>query len=267
MLMEKAIDIHAHYGDPECFPQKGLEKEFLTLSPEQLKAIYDRCDICAGCFSPMEALFPANAEMLCAANACTAETAEKHSWFYQWAVVNPLYPASYRQAEELLKQPKCVGVKIHPDANDYNLEDYADELFSFCAQHHAVLLSHSGEKFSLPEKFVPFADKYPNVNIITAHIGCGSDGQLDHQLNAVASARNGNIYTDASSVKSILNHIIEYAVTKVTSEKILFGSDTPLHHAAMMKARIDCADITSADRANILTNTALHLLPKLQNMK
>ena len=258
--MFNAIDIHGHFGDPACFPQRGLEKEFLRLDLDGLKRAYDEQQVTAACLSPMEALFPADEATLLRANEEMAELARRHSWIFQWVVVDPLYPASYRQAEALLPERKCAGVKIHPDANGYPVRDWGDELFAFCAQHGALLETHSGDPMSMPEELVPFADRYPGVTVIASHLGCGHDGCVEHQIRAVKAAKHGNIYTDVSSVRSILNHIVEWAVDQVTAEKLLFGTDTPLHHIAMMKARVEYAGITDADKEAIFRGNALRLL-------
>ena len=258
--MLKAIDIHAHYGNPDCFPQKGVEKECLRLSLEALKQAYDRQNIVAACLSPMEGIFPADENMLLTANSLTLQLSQELDWFYQWVVVDPLIPSSYKQAEEMLKSRKCVGVKIHPDAHGYPIEKYGEEIFAFCAQYNAVLETHSGELMSLPEHFVPLADKYPQVTVIAAHLGCGFDGSVEHQVNAVRTARHGNLYTDVSSARSILPNLLEWGAGQITAGKILFGTDTPIHHVAMMKQRVECADLEPEEIEAILYRNANQIL-------
>ena len=258
--MLKAIDIHAHYGNPDCFPQRGVEKECLRLSLEALKREYDRQNIVAACLSPMEGIFPADENMLLTANSLTEQLSQEYDWFYQWVVVDPLFPASYRQAEKMLKNRKCVGVKIHPDAQGYPVREYGEEIFAFCAQYGAVLETHSGEKLSLPGDLVPFADRYPQVTVIASHLGCGYDGCVDHQVNAVAAARHGNLYTDVSSAKSILPNLLEWGAGKISAKKMLFGTDTPLHHIAMMKQRVECSGLTPEEIDDILYRNANQIL-------
>lgn len=258
--MLKAIDIHAHYGNPDCFPQKGVEKECLRLSLETLEREYGRQHIVAACLSPMEGIFPADENMLLTANSLTEQLSQEYDWFYQWVVVDPLFPASYRQAERMLKNRKCVGVKIHPDAQGYPIETYGEEIFAFCAEQGAVLETHSGEKLSLPERLVPLADRYPQVTVIAAHLGCGFDGCVEHQVNAVKAAQHGNLYTDVSSARSILPNLLEWGAGQVGAGKLLFGTDTPLHHIAMMKQRVECADLAAEEIENILYGNANQIL-------
>lgn len=257
--MYQAIDVHGHLGDPSCFPQRGLEKEFYRLSLKKLKEIYDASNVTAACLSPMEAIFPADEQVLLDANSRLEELSMENEWLYQWVVVDPKFPASYNQAECILKSRKCVGVKIHSDAHGYPIEDFADEVFALCSAADTVLEAHSGDKMSLPENMVPFADKYPNVKLIASHLGCGYDGCIEHQVRAIQVAKYGNIYTDVSSVRSILNNLIEWAVQQVTCGKLLFGTDTPLHHIPMMKHRVETADITEHEKESILYRNACEL--------
>lgn len=260
--MHKAIDIHGHFGNPERFPQSNLEKEMYRISLESLKKNYVQQGITAACISPMEGIFPDNTDALLDANCYMEELAEEQDWIYQWVIVNPLMPASFHQAEKILKNRKCVGVKIHPDAHGYSIEAYGKEVFAFCNENHTLLLSHSGETLSMPEQFVPFADMYPTVSVIVAHLGCGSDGDIGHQIRAIKQASYGNIYTDVSSARSILNGLIEWAVRNVTAEKLLFGTDTPLHHIPMMKQRMEFAELSKEEKECIFYKNAMKWLPK-----
>lgn len=258
-----AIDTHAHLGDVHGFPQGTLEKQFCSLSLAQLSDHYRRAGIAAAMASPAEALFPIPGTGLLEANLYMEELVAKEDWLYQWAVVSPLIPASYYQAETMLKNKKCVGVKLHPEAHRYAIKDYGDELFAFCSSQDTILQIHSGEANSMPEDMVPFADRFPGVTVICAHLGCGSDGDPSHQVRAIQASRHGNLLTDVSSARSILFHLLEWAVSQVGAEKLLFGTDTPLHHIGMMMARVTEADITQEEKEQILYGNALRLFPQL----
>ena len=73
-------------------------------------------------------------------------------------------------------------------------------------------------------------------------------------------AENNNIYIDTSSAKSINSGLIEWAVSEVGPEKILFGTDTPLYFAASQKARIEYAEIDEEAKQIILFRNAAQLL-------
>ena len=85
-------------------------------------------------------------------------------------------------------------------------------------------------------------------------------GDPTHQLRAISASKHRNVYVDTSSAASITPGLVEYAVEQVGSDRIVFGTDTPLYFSPMQRARIDYAEISEADRANILRNTAARLL-------
>ena len=98
------------------------------------------------------------------------------------------------------------------------------------------------------------ADKYPDMKLIIAHLG-----SKEH-VDAVANARHGNIYTDTSGGASNLNNILEYAVKRVGSEKILFGTDT--YAFPFQFGRIVLSDLSFEDKENILWKNAMRLFDK-----
>ena len=54
--------------------------------------------------------------------------------------------------------------------------------------------------------------------------------------------------------------LIEWAVGELGCERIVFGTDTPLHFAASQKARIECAEIAEDAKRAILQGNAQRLL-------
>ncbi len=160
----------------------------------------------------------------------------------------------------MLRRASCAGIKIHPELHNYPIKQYGEAIFRFAAERNAVVLTHSGEPNSLPEDFVPYADRYPEMKLILAHLGFGWDEDYSHQVRAIQQSRNGNLYTDTSSARSIVPNLIEWAVREVGASRILFGTDTPLYQAAMQRARIDHADLSDDEKRLILWDNAALLL-------
>lgn len=96
------------------------------------------------------------------------------------------------------------------------------------------------------------------MTLIIAHLGSVE------QVDAAKRAANGNIYLDTSGNASSKNKVIEYAVSEIGSEKILFGTDT--YAVGFQRGRIEYAMISEIDKQNILRYNALKLfkdkLPK-----
>lgn len=209
--------------------------------------------------SPLLALKPRFKADAVAGNIEAARVVAKTPELRQYVVIDPLRRETYSQAEEMLGQPQCVGIKIHPEEHGYLIGDHARPIFEFAARRRAIVLTHSSEQNSLAADFVPWANEFPEVRLILAHIGCGWDGDLTHQVRAIQATRHGNVFADTSSARSITPGLIEWAVREVGVERVLFGTDTPLYHTAMQRARIDQAELTLEDKRKILRENAVRL--------
>ena len=177
----------------------------------------------------------------------------------QYVIVNPLQPKTYDQARRMLEAPWCVGIKVHPEEHAYRIADHGEELFTFFEEVGAPVMTHSGCPNSLPIDFVPFADGHPDARVLLAHLGngAGDNGRVDLQVRAVQAAKHGNLWVDTSSARSILPGLVEWAVKEIGAERLLFGSDTPLYHVALQRARIESADLSDDDKRLILRENAL----------
>ena len=101
-----------------------------------------------------------------AGNAEAFEDVKKTEGLAQWVVVNPYQPRTYQQAEEMLKTGKCCGIKLHPEEHGWKITGpYGQEAYKFAAAQgpKCVIMTHSGEPNSLPEDFVPYADRYEEL--------------------------------------------------------------------------------------------------------
>ncbi|MCF7689095.1 MAG: amidohydrolase [Cephaloticoccus sp.] len=254
----KAIDAHGHYGR---LPHANeLLEKFSSASAEEVAQRAHACGVEWSIVSPLAGLMPRGRDTQVApANDAAFREVPAVRGLLQYVIVNPLQPETYAQAREMLKSPWCVGIKIHPEENAYRIADHGDELFSFFEEVGAPVMTHSGCPNSLPDAFVPFADRYPKARVLLAHLGngAGADGRLDLQVRAVQAAKHGNLWVDTSSARSILPGLVEWAVQELGAERLLFGSDTPLYHVALQRARIEAAEITDAQKQLILRDNAV----------
>lgn len=255
----QAIDVHAHYGIywREEFPP--LSNQLFTGDAETVARRAAACNVTTTVVSPLLGLFPRGRADAAAGNEEAAQIVPATKGLLQWVIVDPKNPRTYEQADVMLKQPHCVGIKIHPEEHGYPIKEHGRQIFEFAAKHQAIVLTHSGEENSLPEDFVPFADDFPEARVILAHIGCTIDEDPGHQVHAMQQSKHGNVFADTSSAQSIVNGLIEWAVAEVGSERILYGTDTPLYSAPMQRSRIDRAEIPDADKQRILRDNAMKL--------
>ncbi|MFO0918366.1 MAG: amidohydrolase family protein [Planctomycetaceae bacterium] len=253
-----AIDAHAHYGK-YYGGQGNIGDRFMTADGPAVALRAKQANIRWTIVSPMEALFPRGKGNTVAGNLDAARVVADTPGLLQYVVIDPRVPETYRQAEEMLSSPKCVGIKIHPEEHVYPIREFGDQLFEFAAKHRAVVLSHSSEELSLAADLVAWANRFPEMKLILAHIGCGWDGDLTHQVRGIQQSRHGNVFADTSSARSITPNLIEWAVAEVGVERVLFGTDTPLYFTAMQRARIDHADLSEAQKKMILCENAERL--------
>jgi len=209
--------------------------------------------------SPLSALLPRFQADAVAGNIEAARIVSQTPGLKQYVVIDPRRAETYTQAAQMLAQPQCAGIKIHPEEHGYPIREHAQAIFEFAARHKAVMLTHSSEQNSLAADFIPWADSFPEVRLILAHIGCGWDGDLTHQVRAIQQSRKGNVYADTSSARSIVPGLIEWAVREIGPDRVLFGTDTPLYQTAMQRARIEHADLTDDVKRQILRDNAVRL--------
>lgn len=253
-----AIDVHGHYGR---YPHADkLLEGFSSASAREVVERAAQCGVEWSILSPLAGLVPRGRDTQVApANLAAHEEIQIIKGLLQYVIVNPRQPETYPQAREMLESPWCVGIKIHPEEHAYRISDFGDELFSFFEEVNAPVMTHSGCPNSLPGDFVPFANRFPGVRLLLAHLGngAGDNGRLDLQVRAVQAARHGNLWVDTSSARSILPGLVEWAVKELGPERLLFGSDTPLYHVALQRARIETADISEEAKRLILRENAI----------
>lgn len=258
MIPIAAIDAHGHYGR-YVGAVDAVADEFMSATGKAVADRAQKANIQYTIVSPSEAFFPRGGGNSVTGNIDAARIVEEVPGLLQYVVIDPLVPRTFEQADEMLRSPRCVGIKIHPEEHLYSIREYGDAIFEFAAARNAVVLTHSSEHNSLAADFVPLANAYPTVRLILAHIGCGWDGDMTHQVRAVQQSTQGNMWADTSSIRSVTPGLIEWAVRELGAERVLFGTDTPLYHSVVQRARIDCAELTDVEKSLVLRENSVRL--------
>jgi len=253
--MITAIDAHCHihYGPKENLVFNHLSKlmqegNLYSAYPDVIKQISECAHISKVLASPFDGVIDCGRTEQ--ANEDMMKIAAENEFLYQWVVIDPRNDNTFAQAQRMLATDKCVGIKLHPVCHKYSLTEYGDKIFSFADKHSAIVQIHP-EKENGAENIIYFANKYTKTRLIMAHLG----GEA--HINAVKKAVHGNVYVDTSGMASLKNLIIEYAVSQIGSERILFGTDT--YSAASQRGRIEFSMISDRDKENILSGNAKKL--------
>lgn len=249
VFSQAPVDIHSHFnhGSPFDEVNSAIPEEIHNRHLDFIKAGYDHIGVSHAGMSTYAAV--EHPECVAEENRYLYDLVQQSDWMRQWVVVDPRIPETYRQAEGMLASDRVLGIKIHPDLHGYSILEHGDALFSFAAAHKAVVLMHPQHIGEMPS----FADRYPEMQLIIAHLGGTA------HVDAVERARYGNIYVDTSGGASNLNNVLEYAVSRVGSEKILFGTDT--YSCAFQFGRIALSALSEQDKENILYGNAMRLFP------
>jgi predicted TIM-barrel fold metal-dependent hydrolase len=255
----RAIDVHAHYGRNLRQGVPDYINDFMTGDAAEVARRAAVANIEWTIVSPLEGLFPRFHGDAVAGNVSAARDVAATPGLLQYVIIDPRRPETYEQADAMLRTPRCVGIKIHPEEHGYPVAEYGRPMFEFAAARRAVVLSHSSEQYSLATDLVQLADAHPEMRLILAHIGCGWDGDPTHQVRAIQSSRAGNVVADTSSAKSITPNLIEWAVREIGAERVLFGTDAPLYHTSMQRTRIDHAGISDGEKRLVLRENAIRL--------
>ena len=251
------IDVHAHFGRHEAKDASRVD-EWHSGDAATVSRRAEAASIRWSIVSALTALQPYRGN-IAKGNAEAVAAAEAHDNLLFWVVVDPARTETLAGSEQLLDHPRCMGIKMHPFMHDYDTRAMAGPVFDMAARHEAVILAHSGDTGSYPEDFIPWADRFPEVRLIVAHLGHGDDGLRSRQVHAIESARHRNIWTDTSSAMSMISGLIEWAVSRAGDDRILFGTDTPLYFTACQKARVESAEISPESKSRILSHNALAL--------
>lgn len=250
----RAIDVHGHFGHYDRGMGSRLDRLMSATAAEVAQRGVD-CGIEITIMSAIHGLIPYRGNAI-RGNADAETSADNHSGIRFWSIIDPRVSESYEQTDRLLSHPRCMGIKIHPHAHQYEIREFGPAIFSFANARKAIVLTHSGDPGSYPEDFVEFADRYSDLRLILAHLGNSDDGSVIRQAQAIQHARNDNIWVDTSSARSMFSGLIEWAVEEIGYRRILFGTDTPLYWAGAQKARIETAAIDELAKQAILYNNA-----------
>ena len=180
----KIFDLHTHSNSGSRFdvPETEMHKRNFDFMMEEHKS----AGIMAGGFSYYSAVL--HTEEIYEQNELLFQRAAEDARVYQWVVLDPRDARLFDQVSRMLKSNKTLGIKLHSVGHKYDILEYGDKIFSFANDLSCFVLMH-------PDKIcdmVRFADRYPNMNLIIAHI------HSPIYADVISAAKHGNIFADTS---------------------------------------------------------------------
>ena len=164
------------------------------------------------------------------------------------------------------------GLKIHPVAQRFAPDD--ERMFSvyeWLVKHDLPITAHSGinadgkSTFGEPERWISVLEKFPDLNLILAHLGNGFWDQTieiaDKFKRVMFDTAIAISYIDSPTTLDDEEAID--LIRTIGSNRILFGSDYPWINPSKDIQRIKDLDISEDDKKLILGENAA----KLFNLK
>jgi len=253
------IDIHAHMDRPAQFMCPG------DPSIDGMVKVMDRVGIDRIAICPNMAI---NCDIT-KGNERVLRAAEKYpDRVIGLATVNfNRFEESMRSVEDCFQNPNFRGIKMHPDFMRYSMQD--DEkmtvILDFLKAHDSFLISHTDARLypghltlnSHPKFFIPYVERYPEVNFLMAHCGLTPDAYKTC-LSMVQKYKN--VYLDPTGFRFSNTWTVEDIARNGCEDQLVFGTDMPFNDVGSALCRVVLADLPVETRIKMLGANALRLL-------
>lgn len=160
---------------------------------------------------------------------------------------------------EFIKQSGLKGVKLHPDIQQFPIDD--KRLFPVydMLQGNLPVLIHCGDTrydFSHPKRLKNVINNFPNLQVIAAHLGGWS--LFD---TAFENLKDTNCFLDISSSMMFLpKQKVEEYILGYGADRILFGTDFPLWDPENELKSFFNLNLTETDKEKIAFKNAERIL-------
>jgi len=170
--------------------------------------------------------------------------------------VNGNYPdLSLAELERTFSRPDVVMIKIHPYNSKCRLDDpRMDSIFRFAAERQLFVLVHTwldGDPYGNQDIFAEVAQAQPQIRWIMGHSG----GPYGSRHAVELAKKIPNIFLDLT-LSMCPARQVEYFVSEVGSERVLFGTDNPYIDPRPQVGRVGLAQISDEDKINIFSANA-----------
>ncbi|HBY94375.1 MAG: amidohydrolase family protein [Ardenticatenaceae bacterium] len=169
--------------------------------------------------------------------------------------------AGLEESRRCLRAGSCRGLILDPIQEGFELDDPAlDPLCELAAEAGVPVfvetyLEHRGAE---PWRLIARAARSPEVAFIMAHMG--GIGVQQNMSGATLASDVANVYLESSCTKSDPFAIFEGPARILGAERILLGSNGPLHHVALNLRKLELTQLTEAEKQLIRGRNFLRLV-------
>lgn len=249
----KYIDTHSHIY-PDAISQKATRStcRFYNVTTDHSGTASEllRLDKEVGIVRSVLLPVSVNPVHTASINNFTLRECEEHPEFVPFATMHAANEDMEEQAEKIVERG-FKGVKIHPDMQQFNIDD--ERMFPLydIIAGKIPLTVHSGDPrytYSHPERIRRILHEFPRLTVIAAHMGAWS-----MQKEALPLLKNEErCFTDTSSALSgmtadaAMMYINAYGV-----ERVMYGSDYPIEDPAYNAFLVERLPISDGDKEKI----------------
>ena len=265
------IDSHCHVY-PEKIAARAVEStdQFYNTHAFGLGTVTDLLTVgteagCDGYVIQSVASTPHHVESINRFIATAIAAAEEQGHGGKLTGLGTLHPdhPDLRGAMEAIVGSGLHGVKLHPDIQNFKIDDYRClKIYELCEQEGLPILMHTGDNRydnSNPNRLVPVLNIFTGLTIIGAHLG----GYSIWNEASEKLAGLDNLYVDCSSSfpfidkQTALNIIRKYG-----ADKVLYGTDDPMWSPMEEIKTFMSLGLTDDEKRKILSENAKKLFLK-----
>ena len=148
------------------------------------------------------------------------------------------------------------GVKLHPDIQQFKIDDYRMlKIYELCEGKLPLLIHTRDHRYDLsnPNRMMPILEIYKNLTVIGAHFG----GWSVWEEATEKLCKYKNFYVDcSSSLYAMTPQKAKELIMAYGTNRVLFGTDYPMWEPKAEIERFMQIDLTDKEREDILYNNA-----------
>lgn len=250
----KVIDMHTHIVASDA---KSVSTMMPDSDSDHIIQKMDRLGIDSVLTAPWSGIsysgMMGNTEVLAAADAYPHR-------ILGYSTINIHAPEEITAAIQMHKEHPdiFVGIKPYPPYQEFSLaDDRLKPWFAYANRHHLPMLVHADNAI-YAEQVDGLADQYPDITFILAH--SGADFSIA-RINSAVAQKHGNVVLDITYTATGRG-MIEFLVSQVGADKVLFGSDQPMRDPSPQLGWVCYAKLTTEEKKQILAENIERILAR-----
>ncbi len=164
-----------------------------------------------------------------------------------FARVNPWLEECVDQLRWAIQEKKFRGLKLHPITESFQANDeLVHPLMEEASRLRIPVQIHSHQPGSQPALIGDLADRFTDVTIIMAHMG------MAMYKDAIFVARKCPNIILETSAQPWTHRICRTVIDNIGVERLIFGSDAPLHHQEIELKKVQMAGLSKEELRFVL---------------